>query len=106
MAIKSDDVRPTSVVKGSVGPVSAKNNDPKQELLDAMETYEESVKELTGGKVLMKMERDNASFITDNGVKFTRENPYQLVEAPEVEVLLRQNFRKAYPEEVKDFYAS
>jgi hypothetical protein len=78
---------------------------PKSELAAAFQAYEEAVKEATGGRVLMKMERENQSFVTDSGVKFTRSQPYQLVPEHEVELLLKQNFRKAYPEEVTDFYA-
>lgn len=108
MTIKSEDVRgtgdsrPTKVVKKPITkkqPVSS-----KAELEDAIKKYQESLKEVADGKVLMKMERENLTFISDGGVKFTRKSPYQLVEEWEVEYLLKQNFRRAYPEEVEEYY--
>lgn len=106
--IKSEDVnppkedsRPTKVVKKQ--PVK-KTVASKAELVDAIKQYQDSVKEASGGRVLMKMETENMSFLTESGVKFTREAPFQLVEEWEVDLLLKQNFRKAYPEEVSEYY--
>lgn len=107
MTIKSEDVRgepverPAKVTKKAVTKKPVRS---KVELEDAIKNYQESLKEVSGGKVLMKMERENLSFVTDSGVKFTKDAPYQLVEEWEFELLLRQDFRRAYPEEVEEYY--
>lgn len=109
MTITSEDVNPRKEEEPVVKPQKrVRKTEPvaprKTELTEALNAYENAVLKATGGKILLKMERDNVSFVTDAGVKFTREQPFQLVDADEVDLLIRQNFRKAYPEEVKEFY--
>jgi len=112
MTIKSEDVRPQKRTTSKTGTTTTKSdshlktNDPREVMLAAIDQYEGSLKEISGGKIWLKMERDNFSFTTEKGVKFTRDNPYQLVDEDEVDILLSQNFRKAYPEEIRDFYES
>ena len=55
-------------------------------------------------KVLMKMDRDNYSWVSPSGVLFTKELPYQLVDEDVVQILLPHNFRRAVPEEVIEYY--
>ena len=115
MTIKSEDVRPERPVRKTTRTTTKTSvatedsnfskNDAQRLLEEAMENYESSLKEMSGGKILLKMERENASFTTTKGVKFSKDHPYQLVDEDEVAALLRQNFRKAYPEEIKDFYS-
>lgn len=106
--IKSEDVnppkedsRPTRVVKKQPTKKPAAS---KTDLAEAIKQYQDTVKDASGGRVLMKMETENMSFVTDSGVKFTRDAPFQLVQEWEVDLLLKQNFRKAYPEEVSEYY--
>jgi hypothetical protein len=115
MTIKSEDVRPpkrttkaaTAKPRIKAGDdINMKSVNPRDDMLAAIDQYETSLKTMSGGKIWLKMERDNASFTTYKGVKFTRDNPYQLVDEDEVDILLHQNFRKAYPDEIRDFYES
>lgn len=78
--------------------------DPAKEIIDSALRMKEAIKKLTGGKIVMKMERENATFMTDNGVLFSRDHPYQLVEEGEASLLLSQNFRAASPDEILHFY--
>lgn len=58
----------------------------------------------TKGAVLF-MTSSGGSWATPSGVQFTASRPYQLVPAEEVESLLTSGrFRRAEPQEVKDFY--
>lgn len=79
--------------------------DPAKILVEAAKTMESASKELTGGKILVKMLTDNQSYITDTGAKFTKSHPYQLVEESEANLLIDNGgFRKASPQELIDFY--
>lgn len=56
------------------------------------------------GTVLFMVNR-TGSWTTPSGVSFTRQLPYQLVPDEEIEALLKSGrFRRAEPEEVRDFY--
>lgn len=59
----------------------------------------------TGEPYLIKMERDNLVFET-RGYRFTRENPYALVDPKDAEYILRveDGFRQAFPSELEEFY--
>lgn len=85
----------------------AKSIDPAKQLVEAAKQMESATKELTGGKILVKMETDNYSYLTESGVKFTKAHPFQLVEESEAD-LLEENggFRKASPQELIDFYTN
>lgn len=78
--------------------------DPKNEILAAVQTIESNTKSLTGGRMLLKMERENVSYTTPEGVRFSKEHPYQTVEEEEGKQLLRLGFREATPSEVVRFY--
>ena len=78
--------------------------DPAKEIIESARRMKEAIKKLTGGKVVMKMERENATFLTDNGILFSREHPYQLVDEDESSLLIPQNFRVASPDEILEFY--
>lgn len=110
MVTKSEDVRPTKRVPkkdptvGEKEDINLKTNDVKSEMARVVSQYDEILKEVAGGKVWLKMERENMSFTSPTGIKFTKDNPYQMVDPDEVDILLSQNFRRAYPEEIKDFY--
>lgn len=111
MATTSEDVRPTKRTKkeptiAEKEDINLKENNAREQMARVVEEYDEVLKDISGGKVWLKMERENMSFTTDSGVRFTKDAPYQLVEADEVERLLKQNFRKAYPEEIKEFYGA
>jgi hypothetical protein len=55
-------------------------------------------------KVLLYMET-GVGYLTADGVDFSREHPYQLVDRPESEILLStQRFRNASPEELRSYY--
>ncbi len=56
------------------------------------------------GKILLKMQRQNASFESPSGVMFWKDHPFQLVPEDDVETLLKDNFVRANLEEVEDFY--
>jgi len=56
-------------------------------------------------KYLVKMERQNASWMTRNGVVFTAQHPFQLVDETEMDELLDEGgFRRADKREVVNFY--
>lgn len=55
-------------------------------------------------KIFLKMERQNASWITARGVIFTQDHPFQLVDKDEAAELFSQGFREASSEEVKAYY--
>lgn len=59
----------------------------------------------TGDPYLIKMERDNILYET-RGYRFTRENPYALVDPKDAEYILRveDGFRQAWPSELEEFY--
>jgi hypothetical protein len=55
-------------------------------------------------KVLLFMQ-SGAGYITANGVYFSREHPYQLVDAQEASILLEmERFRTAGAEELQSYY--
>lgn len=57
-------------------------------------------------KILIKMERTALTWRTSEGVQFSKEHPYQLVTSGEADRLLMEGgFRRAHPDEVKDWYA-
>lgn len=81
--------------------------DPADALLEAAKTMESATKELTGGKILVKMVSDNFSFLTGDAVRFTKQHPFQLVEEHEANLLISQGgFRKASPQELIDYYST
>ena len=48
------------------------------------------------------------SYVTESGVKFDKDNPYQIMDTAEAERLMKYNPRKfefANPEEIKRFYS-
>lgn len=82
-----------------------------QEIIDeekeakVQEKTEELAPQPEEEKFLVKMERINASWSTRNGVVFTREHPFQLVDDVEMDELLDMGgFRRADPREVVKFY--
>jgi hypothetical protein len=55
-------------------------------------------------KVLLFMQ-SGAGYITANGVYFSKEHPYQLVETSEASILLEMSrFREAGADELKSYY--
>lgn len=61
--------------------------------------------EKEAGKVLVRMERGARSWTTHDGVRFTKDHPYQLVAESEVDLLLMEGgFRRAHPDELKQWY--
>lgn len=68
-------------------------------------TVKEDVKDTSEEKVLVRMERGSASWTTHDGVKFTKQHPYQLVTEGEADLLMMEGgFRKAHPDELKQWY--
>lgn len=57
-------------------------------------------------KYLIKMERENPYFEVGKYV-FTKDHPYAIVDAEDVNVILRQEqgFRQALPDEIEEFYS-
>lgn len=57
-------------------------------------------------KYLIRMDRDNVRFDI-RGYKFTKEHPYALVDAKDVDAIVdgEKGFRMARPSEVEDFYS-
>lgn len=93
-------------VKATKRPAKAPKDehiDPSQVLLDALEQIRSSVDELTGGKVLLKMERGNLSY-SIAGAKFTKDDPFQLVDKEDEERVLDLGFRVASADEVVAWY--
>lgn len=77
----------------------------KQEREKMAEEAVEAVASDSEDKFILKMERMNASWATRNGVVFTKQHPYQLVDEVEMEELLDQDgFRRADKREVVNFY--
>lgn len=59
------------------------------------------------GKVLMKMNGQNASFVSPSGVIFRRDHPFQLVPTEDLDFLRYQenpSFSEADIVEVEDYY--
>lgn len=117
MAVTSDKVNkkakpPEKNVKTKVDAEEAVNllNEldilPLEETNDALDVAETG-KDSKAGKVLMKMDRDCVSWTTHDQVIFTKNHPFQLVEEAESDRLMREGgFRRAHPEEVKNWYYS
>lgn len=59
---------------------------------------------LLSDKVLLKMERDNMSYTSNKGVRFSKEHPFQTVDKGEADELVKLGFREAVPDEVLRFY--
>lgn len=123
-AVTSKDVRPpkkaaTKVLGGpppeedadvagrNVGSIESIKSIAEEEKRRMKEEAASKVLEGTSapGKVLMKMERRNASWTTRSNVVFTQEHPFQLVPEDEVIELIKEGgFRRADPQEVVFFY--
>jgi len=77
--------------------------DPVDKIKKAMQEIKDAEQQLSGGKVLIKMERDNVSYRSPSGVLFTQEHPFQILDEGEVP-FLDAGFRVATPEEVAEYY--
>lgn len=66
---------------------------------------DEPIERISNNGSVLFMTSGGGSWTTPNGVTFSKERPYQLVGNDEVEALLTSGrFRRAEPQEVKDFY--
>jgi hypothetical protein len=116
MTVTSKDVRPDKDAEAVLsGEEAGSAEDSELESIQDLVAKEEkkvrrnrakSVMEApTPGRVLLKMERKNASWNTRSGVIFTQEHPFQLVLEDEVLELIKETgFRRADPQEVVYFY--
>lgn len=100
-----DPMQNDKVTKKTKNVGDAKTVDPKQAVIDAAKALEDATTQLMGGKVVVKMERENQSYITPDGVKFTKEHPFQLVTKEEAERLGEYGFRRASPSEIAEYYS-
>lgn len=116
-AVTSQDVRPDAaavLAPEGTAPDDAGTTDIPPEVKQVVEQEakkerKKSAQKVLDGteddRVLMKMERHNASWTTRSGVRFTSQHPFQLVPASEVDELIKEGgFRRADPKEVINFY--
>lgn len=97
-----------AVVEAPANVVTAPNV-PGESTVEPVEQGEiivaQPVQPKAADQFLIKMTRDNPLFVT-RGYKFTKEHPYALVKAKDVEYILQHEdgFRQAFPSELAEFY--
>lgn len=84
--------------------VVAKNSQVKP-VVSKVGRVSETVKNLGRDGTVLMMTSAGGSWVTPSGTKFSKEFPYQFVPTEEIEPLIKTGrFRRADPDEVKDFY--
>ena len=120
MTVKNDAVTSKKVRPGkkAADEVFTGETDPEANESDLMEMVREAEAERASeniaaytppedGRVLVKMERSNASWTTSGGVKFDKKHPFQLVNEQDLfEVLNSGGFRRCDPQEMVAFYTT